>query len=76
MREASSLRVAASTSFTNNSAVGKNTNGGAVWLNAAAEARISGATFKNNMVQVKAEYGYGGALHVEATKAWGLYPLK
>ena len=68
LKESSSLRVGANTKFTNNSVIGKNTNGGAVWISSATEARISGATFEGNMVRVLGEYGYGGALHCEGSK--------
>ncbi len=68
LKETSSLRVKASTMFANNSVVGRNTNGGAVWISTAAEARLSGATFENNLLSVQSEYGYGGALHIEASK--------
>ncbi len=69
MKESSSLRVKASTLFANNSATGRNPNGGAVYISTAREASIRGATFTGNMVRVLAEYGYGGALHVEASKS-------
>jgi hypothetical protein len=68
LKESSSLRVGGNTKFTNNSVIGKNTNGGAVWISSATEARISGATFEGNMVRVRDEYGYGGALHCEGSK--------
>ncbi len=68
LKETSSLRVKASTMFANNSVVGRNTNGGAVWISTAAEARLVGATFENNLLSVQSEYGYGGALHIEASK--------
>ena len=67
LEESSSLRVAGNTKFANNAVVGKSPHGGAVSINVAAEARLSGATFKNNSVRVLAEYGFGGAVHVEAS---------
>jgi hypothetical protein len=68
LKESSSLRVKSSTRFVNNSVIGKSPNGGAVWISTAKEASVFGAAFEGNMVRVLAEYGYGGALHVEASK--------
>ena len=68
LKESASLRVQGNVIFVNNSAIGKNPNGGAVWISVATDTKLSGATFENNIVRVRAEYGYGGALHVESSK--------
>jgi len=68
LKESSSLRVKSSTRFVKNSVIGKNPNGGALWIFTAKEASIFGAAFEGNMMRLKAEYGYGGALHVESSK--------
>ena len=69
LKESASLRVQGNVMFANNSVIGKNPNGGAVWISVATEVILSGAIFENNIVRVKAEYGFGGALHIESSKA-------
>ena len=68
LKESASLRVQGNVVFANNSVIGKNPNGGAVWISVATEVVLSGAIFENNIVRVKAEYGFGGALHIESSK--------
>jgi predicted outer membrane repeat protein len=55
--------------FVENVVEGKSPRGGALRIIDAVRAVITGAVFTANSAWVLAEYGYGGALHVEAGDA-------